>query len=70
MFMATPGNYTQVIPAARHPMERIFFANTDSVGPVSLTSASISVAREGVEWAKKVMAGKTAKAPSSQPALA
>jgi len=59
MFMAVPHNFTQYIPAARHPMERVFFANTDSVGPVSLTSASIQVANEGVDWTKKVLAGKS-----------
>lgn len=45
MFMATPGTYTTLIPAARQPMERIFFANTDSTGPVSMTSGAIAALR-------------------------
>jgi protoporphyrinogen oxidase len=60
MFMAAPGNYTQLIPAARHPMERVFFANTDSTGPVSLTSGAIQAAQESVEAMKKMLAGKAA----------
>jgi hypothetical protein len=38
LYMSTPGNFTQVLPLVRRPMERIFFANTDSEGPESTTS--------------------------------
>lgn len=62
MFMATPGTYTKTIPAARVPMDRIFFANTDSVGPESLASGGVVAAQKGVEWAQKRLAGKTAMA--------
>jgi protoporphyrinogen oxidase len=48
MFMVTPGNYTQVLPVARQPMERVFFANTDSEGPVSTTYGGIQAARRAV----------------------
>jgi len=41
MFMAMPGNYTNVLPVARQPMERVFFANTDSEGPVSTTAGEL-----------------------------
>jgi protoporphyrinogen oxidase len=58
MFMATPGNFTQVIPAARHNLERVFFANTDSVGPVSLTSDAIRSARHSVDALQRLLAGK------------
>jgi monoamine oxidase len=44
MYMSLPGNFTQVQPAVRPPMERIFFANTDSEGPVSGTSKGIAAA--------------------------
>ena len=57
MFMATPGTYTRIIPVARQPMERIFFANTDSEGPESLTSGAVSAARHSVEWVEKLLAG-------------
>ncbi|MBI3664426.1 MAG: FAD-dependent oxidoreductase [Acidobacteria bacterium] len=56
MFVATPGTFTRTIPAARVPMERIFFANTDSQGPESLTAGAIIAARRGVEWFKKLLA--------------
>ena len=38
LYMSTPGLYTQVQPLVRQPMDRIFFANTDSEGPVSTTN--------------------------------
>lgn len=48
MFIVAPGNYTQVLPVVRQPMEHIFFANTDSEGPVSTTSGGIAAARRAV----------------------
>jgi hypothetical protein len=38
-------------------MERIFFANTDSEGPESLTSGAVTAARHSVEWVEKLLAG-------------
>jgi monoamine oxidase len=58
MFMATPGTYTKLIPAARQPMERIFFANTDSTGPVSMTSGAIDASRRAIGEMKRMLAGK------------
>ncbi len=63
MFMATPGTFTRVIPAASQPMERIYFANTDSVGPESLTSGAVEAARRASEWVKKLLAGPSAVKP-------
>ncbi len=57
MFMATPGTYTQLIPAARQPMERIFFANTDSAGPVSMTSGAIAAAHRAIGEMNRMLAG-------------
>ena len=48
MYMSTPGNFTEVQPLTRRPMERIFFANTDSEGPVSGTSKGIAAAHRVV----------------------
>ncbi len=48
LYMSMPGNFTQVQPLARRPMERIFFANTDSEGPESSTSGGIAAARRAV----------------------
>ncbi len=58
MFMALPGTYTVTIPAARRPMKRIFFANTDSEGPESLTAGGVIAAQRGAEWAENVLADK------------
>lgn len=57
MFMATPGNYTKLIPAARQPMERVFFANTDSTGPVSTTSGGIASSRRAIGEMQRMLAG-------------
>ena len=57
MFMATPGAYTKLIPAARQPMERVFFANTDSAGPVSMTSGAIAASRRAIGEMKRMLAG-------------
>ena len=51
LYMSLPGNYTLVQPAARQPMERVFFANTDSEGPVSTTSRGIVAAHRAVREA-------------------
>jgi monoamine oxidase len=59
MFMATPGTYTKLIPAARQPMERIFFANTDSNGPVSTTSGAIASSHRAIGEMKRMLAGKS-----------
>jgi protoporphyrinogen oxidase len=48
MYMATPGNHTAVLPLTRRPLERVFFANADSIGPVSTTSTAIIAARRAV----------------------
>ncbi len=58
MFMPTPGTYSKTIPAARAPMERIFFGNADSGGPESMASEAIRISRIGAQWAEKLLAGK------------
>ena len=55
MFMAAPGTFTRLIPAARQPMERVFFANTDSTGPVSTTGGGITASRRAVEQMKRAL---------------
>jgi len=57
MYMAVPGNYTQVLPLTRVPMERVFFANTDSEGPISTTSTGILAARRAVREMEARLAG-------------
>ncbi len=58
LYMSTPGLYTQVQPVARQPMDRVFFANTDSEGPESDTGAGIMAARRAVKEAESRLAGK------------
>jgi monoamine oxidase len=60
MMVSAPGIYTQTLPAARHPMERIFFANTDSEGPVSTTDGAIAAAHRAVEDVRRLFAGRAA----------
>ena len=58
LFMSTPGNFTQVLPLARRPMERIFFANTDSEGPESTTSQAVVAAQRAVREAGSLIGEK------------
>ncbi|MGA8617645.1 MAG: FAD-dependent oxidoreductase [Candidatus Sulfotelmatobacter sp.] len=67
MYMSTPGLWTQVQPLARHPMDRVFFANTDSEGPESTTDGGIRAAQRAVKEVEARLAGKTA---SKQKAVA
>ena len=60
MFMATPGNYTKTIPAARKPLDRVYFANADSEGPESLAMGGVLAARKGADWVTKRLAGSSA----------
>lgn len=57
MYMTTPGLYTQTQPAARQPMDRVFFANTDSEGPESTTNEGIKAAYRTVRQAEARLAG-------------
>ncbi|HEV2175806.1 MAG TPA: FAD-dependent oxidoreductase [Terriglobia bacterium] len=52
LYMSLPGNYTQVQPLTRRPCGRVFFANTDSEGPVSTTSQGIVAAHRAVREMK------------------
>ena len=58
LYMSTPGLYTQVQPLARHPMDRIFFANTDSEGPESTTNGGIRAAQRAVKEVEARLAGR------------
>jgi protoporphyrinogen/coproporphyrinogen III oxidase len=61
MFMATPGLYTRVLPLVRQPMDRVFFANTDSEGPESTTNEAIVAAGRAVRQVEARLAGIAAK---------
>jgi oxygen-dependent protoporphyrinogen oxidase len=58
LYMSTPGLYTKVQSLAREPMDRVFFANTDSEGPESTTSKAITAAQRAVKEAESRLAGK------------
>jgi len=57
MYMATPGLYTKVQPVLRAPLDRVFFANTDSEGPISSTTQAIIAARRVAQEVEKKLAG-------------
>ncbi len=58
LYMSTPKLFTEVQPLARQPMDRIFFANTDSEGPVSTTAAGIVAAQRAVKEAEARLGGQ------------
>jgi len=58
LYMSTPGLYTQIQPLARHPMDRVFFANTDSEGPESTTNEGIRAAQRAVKEVEMRLAGR------------
>jgi oxygen-dependent protoporphyrinogen oxidase len=58
MYMSTPGLYMQVQPLARHPLDRVFFANTDSEGPESTTDSGIRAAQRAVKQVEARLAGR------------
>lgn len=58
MFMSTPGLYTEVQPLVRHPLDRVFFANTDSEGLESTVNDAITAAQRAVREAEHRLAGK------------
>jgi monoamine oxidase len=58
MFMAVPGQFTKNRTIASNPMQRIFFGNSDSGGPESLTSEAVRISRAAAEWAELILAGK------------
>jgi protoporphyrinogen oxidase len=60
LYMSTPGLYTQVQPLARHAMDRVFFANTDSEGPESTTNGGILAAQRAVKQVEARLAGRPA----------
>jgi protoporphyrinogen/coproporphyrinogen III oxidase len=57
LYMSTPGLFTDVQPLVRQPLERVFFANTDSQGPESTFSEGILAAQRAVKEAEARLAG-------------
>ncbi|MGA7915380.1 MAG: FAD-dependent oxidoreductase [Candidatus Acidiferrales bacterium] len=57
IFLSRPGAYTKSIPAANKPLDRIFFANTDSIGPESDLAGAVESAQRAADWIEKKMAG-------------
>jgi protoporphyrinogen oxidase len=69
LYMSTPGLFTDVQPVARQPMDRVFFANTDSEGPESTASAGIAAAERAVKEAESRMSGRSLPKESAVVAL-
>jgi len=38
---------------ASQPLDQIYFANTDSVGPISEVSGAVEAAQKAADWVKK-----------------
>ncbi len=60
MYMSKPGLFTDVQPLVRRPMDRVFFANTDSEGPESTTDSGIQAAQRAVKEVEARLAGRPA----------
>ncbi len=69
MMMAVPGQYTKNRMIASRPMDRIFFGNSDSGGPESLTTEAVRISHAAAEWAELVLAGKPGAADLAHKAL-
>ena len=69
MMMAVPGQYTKNRMVASRPMDRIFFGNSDSGGPESLTTEAVRISRAAAEWAELTLAGKPGAADLARKAL-
>jgi protoporphyrinogen oxidase len=69
MYMAVPNQFTKTRLAASQPMDRIYFGNSDSGGPESLTSEAVRLAKAGAEWAELVLAGKPGAKELAEKAL-
>jgi hypothetical protein len=69
MMMAVPNQYTKNRMIASRPMDRIFFGNSDSGGPESLTTEAVRISHAAAEWADLVLAGKPGAADLAHKAL-
>jgi monoamine oxidase len=69
MMMAVPGQFTKNRMIASRPMARVFFGNSDSGGPESLSTEAVRISHAAVEWANLVLAGKPGAAASAHKAL-
>jgi len=69
MMMAVPGQYTKNRTIASRPMDRIFFGNSDSGGPESLTTEAVRISHAAAEWAELTLAGKPGAADLARKAL-
>jgi hypothetical protein len=69
MMMAVPEQFTKNRMIASRPMDRIFFGNSDSGGPESLTTEAVRVSHAAAEWAELTLAGKPGAADLAHKAL-
>jgi monoamine oxidase len=69
MMMAVPEQFTKNRMMASRPMDRIFFGNSDSGGPESLTTEAVRISHAAAEWAELTLAGKPGAADLARKAL-
>jgi protoporphyrinogen/coproporphyrinogen III oxidase len=65
MMMAVPGQFTKNRMIASRPMNRIFFSNSDSGGPESLSTEAIRISQAASEWATLQLGGNRTAAEST-----
>ena len=65
MMMAVPNQFTKNRFIASRPMERLFFANSDSGGPESLSMEAVRISQAAAEWATLNLQGKRTQAQST-----
>src|SRR6202007_920522 len=70
MMMAVPGPFTNNRLLASRPMDRIFFGNSDSGGPESLSAIAVLISHAAAEWAELVLAGRPGATDLALKALA
>jgi len=70
IFLSTPGNATQVIPAANKPLDRIVFANTDSTGSESVIYGAVDAAKRATDWVSQRLSGASPSAASASAGFA
>jgi monoamine oxidase len=70
MYMTTPGLMSKVQPLLRQPMDRVFFANTDSEGLASSTDQAITAARRAAKEVEHRLAGRPAPKRNETVAIA
>ena len=69
LYLSLPGTFTKSVAAANKPLDRIFFANTDSVGPESDLAGAVEASQHAADWVTKKMSGAHSAAAKAATAV-